>query len=224
MSEATLPGFGVSPTGVALQEQFSEVGQQRHAATMGMFLWLITELLLFAGLFLIALILRLTHPESVTAAAKHLKFWIGATNSVVLICSSLTMSGAIQLSRLGWQRGMVRFMLLTAALGALFLVLKSYEYYADWDEHMVPFFLDRQYALAGDHASELFINLYFATTGLHGLHLITGVSILLVLAWQASAPGYLARHQNRIEIYGLYWHFIDLIWVIVFPILYVLNR
>lgn len=228
MSETVLrggrPALGVSPVGLEVHEQFSNAAQQRHAATLGMFIWLITELLLFAGLFLVALILRVTHPASVTAAAKHLKFWIGATNTLLLICSSLTMSGAIELSRLGWQRGMVRFMLATASLGSLFLVLKGYEYFVDWQEHMVPFFLDRRYELAGDSASELFVNLYFATTGLHGLHLITGVSILLVLTRQAAAPGYLKRHQNRIEVYGLYWHFIDLIWIIVFPILYVLNR
>ena len=211
------PALGVSPVGLELHEQFNNAAQQRHAATMGMFIWLITELLLFAGLFLVALILRITHPASVTAAAKNLKFWLGATNTVLLICSSLTMSGAIELSRMGWQRGMVRCMLATAGLGSLFIAIKGYEYFVDWQEHMVPFFIDRQYALAGDSASELFVNLYFATTGLHGLHLITGVSILLVLAWQASAPGYLSRHQNRIEIYGLYW-------IIVFPILYVFNR
>lgn len=228
MSESILrqgmPSRGVSAVGLEVHEQFSNAAQQRHAATMVMFIWLITELLLFSGLFLVALILRVTHPDSVTAAAKHLKFWIGATNTLLLICSSLTMSGAIELSRLGWQRGMVRCMLATASLGSLFLLLKGYEYFVDWQEHMVPFFLDRRYELAGDSASKLFVNLYFATTGLHGLHLITGVSILLVLTWQASAPGYLERHQNRIEIYGLYWHFIDLVWIIVFPILYVLNR
>ncbi len=224
VAKGGMPALGVSPIGLELHEQFSNAAQQRHAATMGMFIWLITELLLFAGLFLIALILRITHPASVTAAAKNLKFWLGATNTVLLICSSLTMSGAIELSRMGWQRGMVRFMLATAGLGSMFIAIKGYEYFVDWQEHMVPFFIDRQYALAGDSASELFVNLYFATTGLHGLHLITGVSILLVLAWQASAPGYLSRHQNRIEIYGLYWHFIDLIWIIVFPILYVFNR
>ena len=223
MSDLALD-HGVSAVGIEIHEQFSNADQQRHAATMGMFIWLITELLLFSGLFLIALILRILHPQSVTVAAKHLKFWIGATNTVILICSSLTMSGAIELSRLGWQRGMVRCMLVTAALGSAFLVLKGYEYYADWDEHMVPFFLHRHYELAGDAASALFVNLYFVTTGLHGLHLTTGVAIMLVLARQASAPGYLTRHQNRIEVYGLYWHFIDLVWVVVFPILYVLNR
>lgn len=224
MSEAIATIDRADMVGVEVHEQFSTAAQQRHAATMGMFIWLITELLLFAGLFLVALILRILHPESVTAAAKHLKFWIGASNTVILICSSLTMSGAIHLSRLGWQRGMIRCMLVTAALGSTFLVLKGYEWYVDWEEHMVPFFLDRHYALAGDAPSKLFVNLYFVTTGLHGLHLTTGVAIMLVLAWQASAPGYLTRHQNRIEVYGLYWHFIDLVWIVVFPILYVLNR
>jgi cytochrome c oxidase subunit III len=213
----------IYPVGIEVEEQFSTEGQQRHAATMGMWLWLATELLLFAGLFLVALILRIMHPDSVTAAALHLKFWIGATNTAVLICSSYTMSGAIEMSRLGWQRGTVRCMLVTAALGTVFLVLKGYEYYQDYVEHVTPF-LPRPYALAGDDASQLFINVYFVTTALHGLHLTTGVIIMLVLARQASAPGYLQRHQNRIEIYGLYWHFIDLIWISVFPILYVLNR
>lgn len=212
-----------SAIGVEVEEQFSTEGQQRRAATLGMWTWLVTELLLFAGLFLVALIVRILHPASATAAALHLKFWIGATNTAVLICSSFTMSGAIVMSRLGWQRGMVRCMMVTATLGTVFLLLKGYEYYRDYMEHVTPF-LSRPYALVGDAPSELFVNVYYVTTALHGLHLTTGVSIMLVLAWQASAPGYLTRHQNRIEVYGLYWHFIDLIWIIVFPVLYVLNR
>ena len=213
----------VYPVGIHVEEQFSNAGQQRHAALLGMWGWLLTELLLFAGLFAVAVVLHFLHPASVKAAVHHLKFWIGATNTVVLICSSLTMSGAIMLSRMGWQRWMVRCMLATAALGTLFLALKGYEWYVDYLEHMTPF-LDRPYALEGDPASRLFTNLYFVTTALHGLHLTTGVAILLWMAWQASKQGYLQRHQNRIEIYGLYWHFIDLIWIMVFPILYVVGR
>lgn len=210
--------------GLQREEHFTTDGQQKHAAKFGLWCWLLTELLLFAGLFLTALILRILHPEAVTAVARHLKFWIGATNTAVLIVSSFTMSAAIQLSRIGWQRGMVRAMLATAALGTLFLLLKSFEYYEDWDEHMMPFLPLRSYALADDRASILFTDLYYITTGLHAVHLITGVSILLVMTWLASQPGFLARHQNRIEVFGLYWHFIDLIWIIVFPVLYVLNR
>ncbi len=209
--------------GVELQEQFSEVGQQRHAAKLGMWSWLLTELLLFAVLFLVALILRILHPDSVRAAAHHLEFWIGATNTAVLIVSSLTMSGAIVASRLGLQGVMIRFMVATAALGTLFLVLKGAEYYEDYLDHLTPF-LARPYDLAGDRASILYVNLYYVATALHGFHLTTGVAILAVLTVQARAPGYLARRQNHIEVYGLYWHFIDLMWIMVFTVIYVMNR
>ncbi len=212
------------PTGIEVQEQFSNPAQQKRAGELGMWAWLLTELLLFGGLFLVALVLHYTHRDSVRAAALHLKFWIGATNTAILICSSLTMSGAIMLSRLGGQKWMVRLMLATAALGSLFMVLKGYEWFVDWEEHMTPFLANRPYALEGDPASRLFTNLYFVTTALHGLHLTTGVSILLWLAWAASKPGFLQHHQNRIEVYGLYWHFIDLIWIVVFPVLYVVGR
>ncbi len=218
MSETLADGVGVE-----VIEQFVSADQQRHAGQLGMWAWLVTELLLFAGLFLVALILRVQYPASVHAAVSHLKFWIGASNTAVLIVSSLTMSGAIEASRLGLQRLTVACMMATAGLGTLFLVLKGYEWYADIVEHMAPW-LDQPYALAADRQSTLFTNLYWVTTGLHGLHLLTGVSILMVLALQARADGYLARHQNRIEVFGLYWHFIDLIWIIVFPVLYVIGR
>ena len=214
---------GSIPVGIDVLEQFHSEGQQRHAATLGMWLWLATELLLFAGLFVVAYILHMTHPASVRAAVLHLKFGIGATNTAVLICSSLTMSGAIMLSRLGWQRLMVYCLFATAALGTLFLLLKSFEYYQDYVEHMTPF-LNRPYVLDGDPASRLFSNLYFMAPGLHAFHLTTGVAILLWMAWEAHKPGFLQRHQNRIEIYGLYWHFIDLIWIMVFTIVYTVGR
>ena len=218
MSEALSEGVGV-----AVVEQFENADQQRRAGQLGMWAWLVTELMLFAGLFQVALILRVLYPASVHAAVAHLKFWIGATNTAVLIVSSLTMSGAIAASRLGLQRLTVLCMFATAALGTLFLGLKGYEWYVDIVEHMAPF-LDQPYELAADKQSTLFTNLYWVTTGLHGFHLVTGVSLLVGLALQARAEGYLQRHQNRIEVFGLYWHFIDLIWIIVFPVLYVIGR
>ncbi len=220
---ADAAGSVAEPVGLELAEQFSSKDQQREAATLGMWAWLLTELLLFAGLFLCALVLRILYPASVTLATTHLKFWIGATNTAVLICSSFTMSGAIVTSRLGFRRLMLGCMLATAGLGSIFLLLKGFEYYQDYNEHMMPF-LNMPYLLEKDTSSRLFVDVYYVTTGLHGLHLITGVSILLWLTWQASQPRFLEFHQNRIEVYGLYWHFIDLIWIIVFPVLYVLNR
>ena len=209
--------------GVEIVEQFTTADQQRRAAKLGMWAWLLTELLLFSGLLVSALVLRLLYPASVSAAASHLKLWIGAVNTVILIISSFMMSGAIETSRLARQRPMVRFLLATAAFGVLFLIMKSYEYYTDYADHLTPF-LARPYALAADRASELFINLYWVTTILHFIHLSVGVAIVLVMAWLAARPGFLSRHQNRIEIVGLYWHFIDLVWIIVFPTLYMANR
>ena len=223
MTEASAAAVEDGAVGVSVLEQFANADQQREAARLGLWTWLLTELLLFAGLFLVATVLHVQHPASVTRAVQHLKFWIGALNSLVLICSSFTMSGAIVLSRLGMQRWMVRCMLATAALGGLFLAFKSYEYYQDYLEHVTPF-LNRPYAMADDPASQLFIDLYYVTTLLHAFHLVTGISILLWMTWKATRPGFLHRHQNRIEIFGLYWHFIDLIWIIVFPTLYVLGR
>lgn len=209
--------------GVALDEQFNDEKQQRHAATLGMWAWLLTELLLFSALFLVALILRILHPESVKNAAHHLEFWLGCANTVILIISSLTMSGAIMASRLGLQKIMIWAMYATAALGTTFLALKGYEWFLDYKDHLTPF-MSRPYDLSGDKASILYVNLYYVATALHGFHLTTGVTILMVLAIQARAEGYLSRHQNRIEVYGLYWHFIDLMWIMVWTIIYVMNR
>ncbi len=210
--------------GIEVEEHFNSAEQQRETAKLGMWTFLLTELLLFSGLFVSALVIRVLYPASVTAVALHLKFWIGATNTAVLILSSFCMSVAIEASRLGARRIMLRAMLSTAALGALFMVLKGYEYYRDYVEHMTPFLPWRRYELVGDPESRLFTDLYFIITGLHAIHLTVGITIMLLMTWLASRQGFLEKHQNRIEITGLYWHFIDLMWIIVFPTLYLLNR
>lgn len=212
-----------SAVGIETEQHFASAEQQRAAALLGMWIFLLTELLLFSGMFVSALVLRIMHPHAVTAAALHLKFWIGALNTAVLIVSSLTMTVAIEASRLGLARIVVRFMRITAAVGVVFLMLKGFEYYRDWAEHMMPF-IRPDYALAGDPASRLFLDLYYIITILHAIHLSIGIGLMLVLSSMASKAGFLQRHQNRIEISGLYWHFIDLIWMIVFPTLYLLNR
>ncbi len=224
MGEAGVAEALASGVGLEVAEQFSTQDQQRHAGLMGMWVFLLTELLLFSGLLLTALVLRWTHTQSVLDAGGRLKFWIGALNSVVLIVSSLTMALAIEFSKLGRQRDMLRSIVATAGLGGLFLCFKAFEYFQDYQEHMMPFLSGRPYALAGDHASELFINLYYAATSLHAVHMLIGISLLLFTAWQANHAGYLARRQNRIEIVGLYWHFIDLVWIMVFATLYLVNR
>jgi cytochrome c oxidase subunit 3 len=213
-----------SAVGIKVEEHFHTADQQRETAKLGMWVFLLTELLLFSGMFVSALVIRVLHPDSVTAVALHLKFWIGASNTAVLILSSFCMSAAIESSRLGLRRPMILSMLATAGLGVLFLMLKGYEYYRDYVEHMTPFLPFRRYELVGDPASRLFTDLYFIITGLHAVHLTVGICIMLLMSWLASRPRFLQEHQNRIEITGLYWHFIDLIWMVVFPTLYLLNR
>ena len=209
--------------GIELAHQFTTVDQQRRTGTLGMWAWLLTELLLFAGLFLTAAVLRILYPSSVQAASQHLKMWIGAINTVLLITSSLTMTAGIELSKMGRNRDTARALLITGALGAAFMLLKSYEYYSDYAEHMMPF-LNRPYALAGDNASQLFVSLYYVATLLHAAHLTIGIATVATMAWLVRRAGYLTKHQNRIESVGLYWHFIDLIWIIAYPTLYLVNR
>ncbi len=209
--------------GVELEEQFTTVEQQRRTGTLGMWMWLVTELLLFAGLFLTAAVLRIMYPDSVQAASQHLKMWIGAVNTVLLITSSLTMTAGIELSKMGRNRDTALALLITGGLGAAFMLLKSYEYYSDYTEHMMPF-LDRPYALAGDNASQLFVSLYYVATLLHAAHLTIGIATVTTMAWLVHQAGYLTKHQNRVEATGLYWHFIDLIWIIAYPTLYLVNR
>jgi cytochrome c oxidase subunit III len=213
-----------STVGIEVEEQFSSARQQFETSELGMWVFLLTELLLFSTLFVSALIIRVLHPAAVTAVALHLKMWIGGLNTAVLITSSFSMSAAIALSRLGDQRRMVKYMHVTAALGVAFLALKGYEYWRDYVEYMTPFLPWRPFVLAGDPASRLFVNLYYTITSLHAVHLTIGIGLLLVMAHMATQPGFLSRRSNRIAITGLYWHFIDLIWIIVYPTLYVLNR
>jgi cytochrome c oxidase subunit 3 len=213
-----------SAVGIEVQEHFNSVDQQLETGELGMWVFLLTELLLFSTLFVSALILRVLHPHAVTQAALHLKMWIGGLNTAVLITSSFFMSAAIALSRMGERRLMVRCLHLTASLGVVFLALKGYEYWCDYVEHMVPFFAWRPYALAASPPSRLFVDLYFVITSLHAVHLTIGIGLLLITAHMARQEDFLSRHANRIPITGLYWHFIDLVWIIVYPTLYVLNR
>lgn len=203
-------------------EHFGSFERQRGAALLGMWVFLANELLLFGGLFMTALILRLLYPEAVMEAATHLKWWLGGINSVVLITSSLTMSFAIEAARELRQQETRNALLGTAALGFLFLGIKTIEYWLEYEEGLMPF-LDIPYALP-DPATRLYINLYFIATGLHGAHLLIGIGILLVMWLRVRRPDFLRLKPTHIEVCGLYWHFVDLIWMFLFATLYLVNR
>jgi cytochrome c oxidase subunit 3 len=210
----------VSP---ALAHHFDSLDQQRDATTLGMWVFLVTEVLFFGGLFMVYTVYRSWYPDAFAAASHELDIVLGTVNTAVLITSSLTMALAVHSAQLNQRRLLTTFLLLTILLGATFLGIKSVEYYHKFVEHLVPgpaFQFEKEYVR---HA-QLFFSLYFLMTGLHALHMIIGIGIMLwMLAW-ARRGIITAEYYSPIEISGLYWHFVDIVWIFLFPLLYLLGR
>ena len=206
----------------ALAHQFDSLGQQKEAATLGMWVFLVTEVLFFGGMFATYAIYRAWYPEAFAAASRELDVMLGAVNTAVLITSSLTMALAVHAAQLGQRKLVLWFLAATMVLGAAFLGIKSVEYSHKFAEHHIPgpgFQFEREYFR---HA-QLFFSLYFVMTGLHALHMVIGIGIMLVMltwAWRGRfSPSYYAP----VEVSGLYWHFVDIVWIFLFPLLYLLG-
>ncbi len=187
-----------------------------------MWVFLATELMFFAPLFLGYGYNRWFFPSAFAAASRHTDVVIGTANTAILLTSSLFMALAVRAAQLGHRRPTQVFLLVTAALGAIFLGLKGLEYAHEWDEHLVPW-LDFRFAPAAAHGAALFYYLYFGMTGLHATHLTIGVGMACIFAFRLRTQP--AQHlRNQIEMGALYWHFVDAIWVFLYPILYLVNR
>ena len=209
----------------AREEQFDDLDQQTEAAHLGMWLFLSTEILFFGGLFGAYTIYRVSYPEAFAAASRDLLMWAGAADTAILLISSFAMAMAVHAAQTGARRSLTFFLLLAAAFGAGFLCLHGYEYYKDFVEHHVP---GRAFRYEGGEAPanqvQLFFLLYFLMTGLHSLHVTIGIIILTVLAVQAWRGKFSREYYNPIEVSGLYWHFVDIVWVFLFPLLYLIAR
>jgi cytochrome c oxidase subunit III len=206
--------------------QFDTAEQQKDASTLGMWIFLITEIMFFGGMFLAYTYYRSTYPEIFAVASTSLNVYIGAANTIVLLCSSLTMVLAVRASQLGNRKGIVLFLILTLILGGVFLGVKAYEWHEKFVEHHIPgagFHLEGIPDSAQGHA-QLFFSLYFAMTGLHALHMVIGVGILLTLIVWAHRGRYSANYMTPVDLAGLYWHFVDIIWIYLFPLLYLISR
>ena len=209
---------------VALREQFETPGQQKEASTLGMWIFLVTEVMFFGGLFLAYMVYRRLFPEVFSAASNTLNIVIGAVNTAVLLCSSFTMVLAVRSSQIGSRKALIVFLILTMLLGGVFLGVKAYEWNEKFQEHHVPgpsFHLEGT-AMQGQ--AQLFFSLYFAMTGLHALHMIIGEGLMLFLLFQAYAGKYTPKYYTPVDIGGLYWHFVDVIWIFLFPLLYLIGR
>jgi len=207
----------------ALAHHFDNLAQQGEASTLGMWVFLVTEVLFFGGLFLVYLVYRSTYPEAFIAGSHELDVVLGGINTAVLITSSLTMALAVHAAQTGHRRTLMIFLVATMVLGAAFLGIKSVEYYHKFVEHHVPgpgFQFEEEYI---KHA-QLFFSLYFIMTGLHALHMIIGLGIMTWMLWWSWRGIVTAEYYSPIEISGLYWHFVDIVWIFLFPLLYLLGR
>jgi len=189
-----------------------------------MWIFLITEIMFFGGMFLAYTIYRNAYPNAFAVASSSLNEIIGAVNTAVLLCSSFTMVLAVRSAQLGQRKALIIFLILTLLLGMVFLGVKAYEWNQKFEEHHVPgasFHLDGT-PLQGQ--AQLFFSLYFCMTGLHALHMVVGVGLLTFLIWKSYKGLYTAEYMTPVDMVGLYWHFVDIIWIFLFPLLYLIDR
>jgi cytochrome c oxidase subunit 3 len=209
----------------ALAHQFDDPEQQFEASTLGMWAFLITEIMFFGGLFLGYAIYRSQYPEAFAEASRLLDYRLGAINTAVLICSSLTMVLAVRAAQLGQRKPLIVFLLLTILLGSAFLGNKVVEYSHKFHDHLVPgpsFGSATPFTHPGP--AQIFFGFYFTMTGLHALHMIIGIGILIVLVIQSRRGRFSAEYFSPVDITGLYWHFVDVVWIFLFPLLYLISR
>ena len=203
--------------------QFDTAEQQYEASQLGMWLFLANEIMFFGGVLVAYMISFVVYAEAFEDASNHLSLPLGALNTVVLLTSSLTMALAVHAAQVGERRKLVRQLVWTLILGSVFLVVKAYEYSHKFHEGLVP---GPSFAYSGRNAAEheLFVSFYFALTGLHALHMIIGIGILAVLILMARRGRFGPGYYTPVEMSGLYWHFVDLVWIFLFPLLYLLGR
>jgi cytochrome c oxidase subunit 3 len=206
---------------------FDDLAHQQRTTVFGMWTFLVTEVLIFGGLFAGYTAFRIEYAPAFEAASRHLNLWIGGGNTLVLLTSSLTMALAVHSAQIGNTRAVVRNLLLTVALGTVFLGLKALEYCLDYRENLVPIYAFNpsewsEMNLWPEHV-ELFLIFYYCLTGLHAFHMVLGISIILILAWLAHRGTFSEHYYAPIESWGLYWHFVDMVWVFLLPLLYLVG-
>lgn len=212
-----------------LAHHFDNMEQQREASTLGMWVFLVTEIMFFGGLFLAYTLYRSKYPEAFEIASNHLDWRIGGFNTVVLIVSSLTMALAVWATQVGkTARTQLLFLGLTALLGATFLGVKAYEYYEKYVDRLIPirgfFHWENQLpANVSEDKVQMFYFIYFSMTGLHALHMIIGLGLITYIMYCAWRGRFSPEYHGPVEIFGLYWHFVDIVWIFLFPLLYLLG-
>ena len=246
----------------ALQHHFDTMAQQKEAAVVGMWVFLLTEILFFGGLFAAYMVYRIWYFDAFAEASRSLSLFWGGLNTAVLIGSSLTMAMAVRSAQTNKRSATVNWLILTMILGTVFLGVKVIEYADKFEHHHVPGYnfqwaaahpstsLGTGEAAAGaEHAApaaegaaaephrelalnadqlqlttQIYFSLYFTMTGLHALHMIIGIGIMLVITRMAWKGKFDEEYYTPVEMAGLYWHFVDIVWIFLFPLLYLVER
>jgi cytochrome c oxidase subunit III len=222
-----------------LAHHFETPVQQAEAGKLGMWLFLGTEILLFSGLFCAYAVYRARHPEVFVYADRFLDRTLGGINTLVLIFSSFTMAWAVRAAQLGARKALVRLLAITVACGVLFLGIKGVEYEQKWKEgllwgtHYAPHGEAVEKAApvaAGSSGAEIvpknvhvFFGIYFLMTGLHGIHVIAGMGLLGIILVRARRGDFSPAYYTPVDLAGLYWHLVDIIWIYLFPLLYLIR-
>lgn len=206
-------------TAPTVAEQFVTAEQQGRAASLGMWVFLATELMFFGPLFFGYWYGRIHFPGAFGEASRHTEVWLGTANTAILLTSSLLMANAVEALELGATRLARILLLATAALGVAFLAIKGMEYRMEWQERLFP-----GHGSVLGTGGQLFFLLYFAMTAFHALHLTIGITLVLVFAVALGRRRAIAVNAERLRVVGLYWHFVDAVWIFLYPILYLVER
>ena len=206
-----------------LAHQFDDAAQQHYAATLGMWVFLATEVMFFGGALLTYIVYRTHYPQAFAHASHHLDVALGTTHTIVLITSSLTMALSVWSAAVDHRRTLLVMLSLTMLLGATFLGIKGYEYAHKFHEHLVPGPHFR-YSGIDPGQAQIFFSLYFILTGIHAVHMIIGMGLLTYLLLRARRGAFTRAWSTPVELVGLYWHFVDIVWIFLFPLLYLIGR
>ena len=208
-----------SNASVTLNHQFEDLQQQYEAANMGMWAFIAQEIMFFGGLFAGYTVYRFKYLGAFIEGSNYLPLELGALNTAVLIASSFTMAMAVRAAQQGAKNPLLRWILATMVLGTTFLVIKAFEYADKYHHGLLPGF-----SFDGSGQLKIFFSFYFAMTGMHALHMIIGLGLMVWLIPKIRRGTYTSEYFSPIENFGLYWHFVDIVWIFLFPLLYLIGR
>lgn len=202
---------------------FDNFAQQQEASRLGMWAFLVTEIMFFGGAFLGYTVYRDAYTEAFSHASNHMDVVLGTVNTAILIGSSLTVALAVHAAHDSKQKALLIYLFMTMALGMIFLGIKFFEYYHHYEAELVPGWRFDYQGADPRHAA-IFFSFYFTMTGLHAVHMIIGIGMFLVLAFNSWRGRYSGVYYTPVELGGLYWHFVDIVWIFLFPLFYLLGR